>query len=104
MQLHIMRTRGLLFAVRGSQTSPYSTNGPIRIVVPPSSTRVICGCGESEKFPFCDGTHRRYDGEKGTPIPLQNSENGEKKISICGCGHTSKPPFCDGTHKSLKSN
>jgi CDGSH-type Zn-finger protein len=55
-----------------------------------------CACGQSEKQPYCDGSH------KGGPfVPVKFSVAAPEKKALCGCKRTHTAPFCDGTHKSL---
>jgi len=55
-----------------------------------------CGCGESSKQPFCDGSH------KGTGLsPRVFTAEETKTAYLCGCKHTGNGPFCDGSHASL---
>ncbi len=54
-----------------------------------------CACGESEKPPYCDGSHGRKNTGK-TPIVVELTE--DKKVAWCGCGRSGKKPYCDGTH------
>ena len=55
-----------------------------------------CSCGQSEKQPFCDGSHK---GTIFNPVVFKATES--KKMYFCGCKTTSNQPFCDGTHNSL---
>ena len=55
-----------------------------------------CACGQSEKQPFCDGSHK---GGAFTPVKF-TVEKAEKK-ALCGCKRSKNAPFCDGTHNSL---
>lgn len=55
-----------------------------------------CGCGESSKQPFCDGSH------KGTGLsPRVFTAEETKTAYLCGCKHTGNGPFCDGNHANL---
>lgn len=55
-----------------------------------------CGCGESSKQPFCDGSH------KGTGLsPRVFTAEETKTAYLCGCKHTGTGPFCDGSHANL---
>lgn len=57
-----------------------------------------CACGESEKQPYCDGSHARKNTGK-TPIVVEIGE--DKTIAWCGCRQSEHGAFCDGTHKKL---
>lgn len=57
-----------------------------------------CACGESEKGPYCDGSHARKNTGK-TPVIVELTE--EKKVAWCGCRESGKKPYCDGTHSKL---
>ncbi len=57
-----------------------------------------CACGESERQPYCDGSHKRKDTGK-SPIALDIAET--KIVSWCGCKQSKTPPFCDGSHRAL---
>ena len=53
-------------------------------------------CGQSEKQPFCDGSHK---GTTFKPVVFKSTET--KKMYFCGCKTSSNQPFCDGSHSSL---
>jgi len=57
-----------------------------------------CACGESEKQPFCDGSHARKNTGKH---PIKATIDAAKKVAWCGCKESKNAPFCDGTHRSL---
>ena len=55
-----------------------------------------CSCGQSQKQPYCDGSHK----DTGlTPLLYTAEKTG--KVYLCGCKSTAKKPFCDGTHGRL---
>ena len=57
-----------------------------------------CACGESEKQPFCDGSHAR----KNTGMrPVKATIEADKRVAWCGCKESGNKPFCDGTHSKL---
>lgn len=54
-----------------------------------------CSCGESEKQPYCDGSHaRKGTGKRPVPVDVP----APRTVAWCGCKRTGTPPFCDGTH------
>ena len=58
-----------------------------------------CACGESEKQPYCDGSHAR----KNTGMrPIRVTIDAAKTVAWCGCKESANKPFCDGTHSRLK--
>lgn len=63
-------------------------------------TRAWCACGESERKPYCDGSHSRK-GTGKSPIIVDITE--AKKVAWCGCGESKTKPYCDGTHRTLPS-
>ena len=58
-----------------------------------------CSCGESQKQPFCDGSHK----DTGF-TPLKFTLEGKKRVALCQCKATQNHPFCDGTHRGLQSD
>jgi CDGSH iron-sulfur domain-containing protein 3 len=65
----------------------------------------VCQCGQSSKYPLCDGSHKGYKDGKCGPLKVDlSSGNGKAKLYVCGCGYSGKvpgQPFCDGTHNKL---
>jgi CDGSH-type Zn-finger protein len=53
-----------------------------------------CTCGLSEKFPFCDGSHR---GTECAPIKFTVKANTD--AWLCRCGRSGRKPYCDGSHQ-----
>ncbi|HND84294.1 MAG TPA: CDGSH iron-sulfur domain-containing protein [Pseudobdellovibrionaceae bacterium] len=56
-----------------------------------------CACGQSQKQPFCDGSHK---GSEFQPRKIDVTE--ECRMKLCLCKHTKTPNgVCDGTHNDL---
>ena len=73
-------------------------NKPFVMEVEPGSY-AWCSCGESEKQPYCDGSHaRKNTGMK----PVRVTIDTKKTVAWCGCKESANKPFCDGTHSKLK--
>ena len=73
-----------------AQASPYA------VEVEAGKTYFWCTCGQSDKQPFCDGSHK---GSDFNPLKWEAPES--KKVFFCGCKHTDKAPLCDGSHSKL---
>lgn len=56
----------------------------------------FCTCGQSQKQPYCDGSHK---GTSFTPHAFEAENDG--KAWLCQCKRTGNRPFCDGTHNTL---
>lgn len=69
---------------------------PAEVVLEKGETKYFCACGESDKQPFCDGSHRHNDFE---PVVFTPKRDG--KAFLCMCKQSSNLPYCDGTHNSL---
>lgn len=70
---------------------------PAIVELEEGKTYYYCTCGESNRQPFCDGSHLKE--EKFEPLKFVATETSKK--ALCQCKHTSTPPYCDGTHKKL---
>ena len=69
---------------------------PYMVEVEEGETYFWCSCGQSDKQPFCDGSH------KGTSfLPMKFEAEKSRQMYFCGCKQTDKQPFCDGAHSTL---
>jgi len=55
-----------------------------------------CACGQSQKQPFCDGSHQ---GTGFTPTKYDATET--KTVYFCGCKQSKNGVLCDGSHNAL---
>jgi len=69
---------------------------PLSADVEAGKTYFSCTCGQSQKQPFCDGSHKTTGFS-----PLKFAPAESDKVFFCCCKKTGNPPFCDGTHKNL---
>ncbi|MFM7510187.1 MAG: CDGSH iron-sulfur domain-containing protein [Bacteroidota bacterium] len=71
---------------------------PCGVTVEAGKTYAWCTCGLSEKQPFCDGRHKKIEGN---PFASQRFTAEEtKEVWLCRCKKTKKPPYCDGSHNN----
>ena len=69
---------------------------PYKVEVEEGKTYFWCSCGQSDKQPYCDGSH------KGTSfLPMKFEAEKSRQMYFCGCKQTDKQPFCDGAHSKL---
>ncbi len=61
-----------------------------------AGTYYWCSCGQSNKQPFCDGSHQ---GTEFTPQVFTLEE--KQKVALCNCKYTNNVPYCDGSHSQL---
>ncbi|MBI5629988.1 MAG: CDGSH iron-sulfur domain-containing protein [Elusimicrobia bacterium] len=76
---------------KATQKFPY-------VIEEPAGKKAWCACGESQKQPYCDGSHARLNTGI-SPIRVELSEG--KKVAWCGCRRSKNKPYCDGSHRSL---
>ncbi|MEA3373929.1 MAG: CDGSH iron-sulfur domain-containing protein [Campylobacterota bacterium] len=69
-------------------------NEPLKASLKGGVKTAYCTCGESEKFPFCDGTHRGTDFN-----PIKFTPEADTDAWICRCGRSGRKPYCDGSHQ-----
>tara|TARA_B100000768_G_scaffold144242_1_gene136703 strand:+ start:853 stop:1092 length:240 start_codon:yes stop_codon:yes gene_type:complete len=74
--------------------SARAADTPYAVEVEEGKSYFWCSCGNSEKQPFCDGSHK---GSDFTPVKFTTKES--KKVFFCGCKATHAQPLCDGSHK-----
>ncbi|NMM44600.1 CDGSH iron-sulfur domain-containing protein [Rhodospirillaceae bacterium KN72] len=66
---------------------------PHAVPVESGKAYLWCACGESQRFPYCDGSH------VGTGLtPHRYFADKARTILVCGCGRSARMPLCDGTH------
>lgn len=79
-------TKGKL-VITLKKNSPLSVDGPVQIFTPEGDLlysgkrTTLCRCGNSERMPFCDGSHNRtgfITKDKITLYPLKSDMTGEK--------------------------
>ncbi|XP_074658989.1 uncharacterized protein LOC141911829 isoform X1 [Tubulanus polymorphus] len=63
-----------------------------------------CSCGYSRNQPFCDMTHKLYEGTNQIKMyartrPFAFTVTETKDYWLCNCKQSNKRPFCDGTHR-----
>jgi CDGSH-type Zn-finger protein len=70
---------------------PPKISGPEVVTLKPGEAKYMCSCGQSKKFPFCDGSHRAYNEANGTSFssnPVKNETEEDKTYYFCACSHS----------------
>lgn len=70
-----------------------AADSPYAEKVEAGKTYFWCACGQSNKQPFCDGSH---SGSAFTPMKYQAEAS--KTVYFCGCKQSAHQPLCDGSH------
>jgi CDGSH-type Zn-finger protein len=73
--------------------------GPYVLDLPPGDY-LWCACGQSQRQPFCDGSHA---GGPFEPLKLRVSGKA-RTVWLCGCKQSRHPPHCDGRHNKLPAS
>ena len=71
-----------------------ASDSPYAVEVEAGKSYFWCACGQSDKQPFCDGSHK---GSEFTPVKF--TATASDKVYFCGCKSTNNQPMCDGSHK-----
>jgi CDGSH-type Zn-finger protein len=77
---------------------------PTVVTIAAGQSAYLCTCGQSAKFPLCDGAHKAYNAANGTairPQAVKNESDAAIEKWVCACGFSESRPLCDGTHASL---
>jgi len=62
-------------------------------------TIAYCACGESEKDPYCDGSHaRKNTGKQPKIVELKE----DRKMAWCMCKKSEIMPSCNGSHAKYR--
>ena len=69
---------------------------PVGVELEVGKAYYFCSCGESDRQPFCDGSHSGTDFS-----PQAFTAEKEGKAFLCQCKRTGNSPFCDGAHAKL---
>jgi CDGSH-type Zn-finger protein len=71
-------------------------SGPYEVEIVEGRVYLWCGCGRSQRQPYCDSSHA---GSGHGPVRFRAEATGT--VRLCGCRRTRSRPFCDGTHQTL---
>jgi len=72
---------------------PHFKNEPLKVSLKADTKYALCCCGESKKFPFCDGKHREAGGK-----PIKFFLEKDEEVSLCQCSKSKTLPYCDKSH------
>jgi CDGSH-type Zn-finger protein len=69
------------------RNGPYRVYGPARLIdndgnefeIPPGDWYTLCRCGQSEKKPFCDSTHKHIDFRPETCVRMESDKSAEAR-------------------------
>ena len=79
-----------------TDTPRIAQKAPFPVEVSAGKTYFWCACGQSQKQPFCDGSHK----DTGF-APIKYTAEADRKAFFCGCKQSANKPLCDGAHKDL---
>lgn len=79
-----------------SEEAKIAQKGPYQVTLEEGKAYFWCACGQSQKQPFCDGSH------KGTSFqPQRFVAETTSTVNLCGCKASDDMPYCDGSHNML---
>ena len=79
-----------------SETPKIAQTAPYAVEVTEGKSYFWCACGQSQKQPFCDGSHK---GSAFAPVKYTAQKDG--RVFFCGCKQSGRAPLCDGSHSKL---
>ena len=77
-------------------TPTIAQKSPFGVEVEAGKSYLWCACGQSQRQPFCDGSHKG-----GSFVPVEYKASETATVWLCGCKNSHNQPLCDGTHNSL---
>ena len=70
--------------------------GPYQVQLEAGKNYFWCSCGQSQKQPFCDGSHKTTSFQ-----PQKFVVDSTATYNLCGCKASDDMPYCDGSHNML---